>query len=151
MIHQTLAVRSTDIRLFSDASDIGFGATYGKAWIQGSWNQPVEDISIDYRELYAIVAAAFTWGHRWKGRRIIFVTDNKPITKIWDKGTSPSIPIMSLIRPLYLYAACTGFSISFNHIFGIYNTAADALSRFQMDRFQAAIPHADAQPTKIPR
>ena len=151
MIPQTLATRSTDLRLFSDASDIGFGATYGKAWIRGSWNQPVEEISINYRELYAIVAAAFTWGHQWKGKRIIFVTDNKPITKIWDKGTSPSPHIMSLIRPLYLFAACTGFSISFKHIFGIHNSAADALSRFQMDRFQAAMPHADTFPTAIPR
>ena len=151
MIPPCLAVRSTDLQLYSDACDIGFGATYGSAWIQGSWTPQQLDLSINYRELYAIIAATFTWGHHWQGQRIVFITDNKPITKIWDKGTAPSVPIMSLIRPLYLFAACTGFSVSFKHIFGTYNTAADALSRFQMNRFRAAMPEADLHPTSIPR
>ena len=134
-----------------DASNIGFGATYGTQWLQGAWNHNDLALSIDYRELYAIVAAAFTWGHNWKGQRIVFITDNKPITQVWDKGTSPSIPIMALIRPLYLFAACTGFSLSFKHIFGVDNVAADALSRFQMHRFRSAMPDADLIPTPVPR
>ena len=150
MIPQTLAIRSTDLKLFSDACDIGYGATYGNHWIQGAWTPQQLQCSIDYRELYAIVAAAFTWGHCWAGQRIIFVTDNKPITKIWDKGTSPTPQIMSLIRPLYSFAAHIGFSMSFKHIFGIFNIAADALSRFQMERFRAASPTADKNPTPLP-
>ena len=122
----------------------------GGAWIQGAWVDP-KAISIAYRELYAITAATFTWGNSWAGKRIVFLTDNKTITKIWDKGTSPTIPIMSLIRPLYLFAAQTGFSISFKHIYGIYNLAADALSRFQMDIFRAAKPDSDKYPTAIPK
>ena len=151
MIPPVRAIRSTDLKLYTDASDIGFGATFGTHWIQGAWNQCDLALSIDYRELYAITAAAFTWGHKWKGQRIVFLTDNKPITQIWDKGTSPSIPIMSLIRPLYLFAACSGFSLSFKHIFGIHNIAADALSRFQMIRFRSAMPDADPSPTLVPR
>ena len=57
---------------------------------------------------------------------------------------------MSLIRPLYLFAACNGFSVSFKHIYGIYNDAADALSRFQMRRFNLALPTAEDHPTTIP-
>ena len=150
MIPAVLTIRSTDLRLFSDACDIGFGATYRNSWIQGAWSQWQKDLSIDYRELYAIVAATFTWGHQWEGQRIVFLTDNKPITKVWDKGTSPSPSIMSLIRPLYMFAAWKGFSISFKHIFGIHNIAADALSRFQMNRFRAAMPEADTHPTMVP-
>ena len=150
MIPPTRAIRSSDLQLYSDASDKGYGATYGNSWIQGAWNSHESALSIDYRELFAISAATFTWGHRWKGQRIVFITDNKPITQIWDKGTSPSIPIMTLIRPLYLFAACKGFSISFKHIYGIYNVAADALSRFQMDVFRATMPDADALPTPVP-
>ena len=123
---------------------------YRNSWIQGAWSQWQKDLSIDYRELYAIVAATFTWGHQWEGQRIVFLTDNKPITKVWDKGTSPSPSIMSLIRPLYMFAAWKGFSISFKHIFGIHNIAADALSRFQMNRFRAAMPEADTHPTMVP-
>ena len=150
MIPPTRAIRSTDLQLYTDASDIGYGATYGNSWIQGAWNNLESHLSIDYRELFAITTATFTWGHNWKGKRIVFVTDNKPITQVWDKGTSPSIPIMTLIRPLYLFAACNGFSISFKHIYGIYNVAADALSRFQMNRFRSAMPEADHNPTPVP-
>ena len=150
MIPPILAIRSTDLQLYSDASDIGYGATFGNSWIQGAWNHFESALSIDYRELFAITAATFTWGHNWQGKRIVFITDNLPITQIWDKGTSPSIPIMALIRPLYLFAACHGFSISFKHIYGIYNEAADALSRFQMDRFRTAMPNADPSPTDVP-
>ena len=102
------------------------------------------------KELYAILAAAFTWGHEWRGKRIVFVTDNKPITQVWDKGTSPSIPIMSLIRPLYLFAALNGFSVSFKHVYRTLNEAADALSKFQTDAFHMVMPGADLVPTELP-
>ena len=91
-----------------------------------------------------------TWGHKWKGSRIVFTTDNKPITKVWEKGASPSIPLMSLIRPMYLFAAKSGFSISFKHIFGAYNPVADAISRFQMERFFGLRPDANKNPTALP-
>ena len=138
MIPPVRAIKSTDLKLYTDASDLGFGATYGGAWLQGAWVDP-EAISIAYRELYAITAATFTWGHTWGGKRIVFLTDNKTITKIWDKGTSPTKAIMDLIRPIYLFAAQTGFSISFKHVYRVYNLAADALSRFQMDIFRVQI------------
>ena len=150
MIPPSRAIRSSDLELFSDASDIGYGATCGNSWIQGAWSKQQIDLGINYRELFAITAATFTWGHNWEGQRIVFLTDNEPITKIWDKGTSPTIPIMSLIRPLYLFAARHGFSVSFKHIYGIFNIAADALSRFQMNRFRAAMPNADLIPHQVP-
>ena len=105
---------------------------------------------INFLELFAILAAARTWGHEWAGRRIVFVTDNKPITQIWDSGTTPTPTIMQLVRKLYLYAAISHFSISFKHIFTYDNAIADALSRFQMVRFRKLAPHADQTPAQIP-
>ena len=151
MIPPTRSIRSTDMKLFTDSSDKGFGATYGHSWFLGPWSQQQLDQCINYRELYAILAATLTWGHKWAGKRIVFITDNKPITQVWDKGTSPSQSIMSLIRPLYMFAALNGFSISFKHIFGFLNVAAHALSRFQMDEFRNAMPYAERLPTKLPR
>ena len=37
MIPHTMAIRSTDLKLYSDACKDGFGATYGHEWIQGTW------------------------------------------------------------------------------------------------------------------
>ena len=141
---------SSDLLLHTDASDIGFGALYGTKWIRGAWPTSDHKSSIDYRELFAITAAVLTWGHLWDGLRIVFVTDNKPISQVWDSGSSSSKPLMSLIRPLYLFAATNGFSISFKHIFGKSNPLADALSRFQMQKFFALMPQADKTPTELP-
>ena len=136
--------------LFSDASDLGFGAIYGSAWIQGSWSRWKVRPSIDYRELFAIVAAAETWGHNWEGKRIVFVTDNQPITQIWDKGSTPTPDIMSLIRTLFLSAAKRGYSVSLKFISGSSNKTADVLSRFQDREFRQLLPDADADPTLVP-
>lgn len=103
-----------------------------------------------YRELYAITAAALTWGSQWAGRRIVFMTDNKPITQVWQSGTSPCPDLMSLIRPLYLHAAKSGYSVAFKHIYGIFNPTADALSRFQMAKFHSLHPSASPTPTTTP-
>ena len=106
--------------------------------------------NIDFLEFFAILAAARTWGHEWKGRRIVFVTDNQPITQIWQSGSTPSTNIMNLVRKLYLHAAVSHFSVSFKFIFTYHNAVADALSRFQMDRFRRLAPHAYKTPTTIP-
>ena len=137
--------------LFTDAARFkGMGAIYGSRWIQAAWPSALYHEDIDFLELFAIVAAARVWGHEWKGKRVVFVTDNKPITQIWDKGTTPTPKLMTLVRKLYLHAAKSHFSISFKHIFTYQNAVADALSRFQMSRFHQLAPHADTQPTPIP-
>ena len=144
-------IYSADLLLFTDATKFqGMGAIYGTRWIQSSWPPDLYGRNIDFLELFAIVAAARTWGHEWRGRRIVFVTDNKPITQIWDKNTTPSPDVMTLVRKLYLHAAVCHFSVSFKHIFTYYNGIADALSRFQMTRFRRLAPEADPEPTQIP-
>ena len=150
IIPETLKVWSSDIKLFTDASDLGFGAILDTAWIQGSWESKHKKLSIDYRELFAIVAAAITWGHKWEGKRIVFITDNLPITQIWVTGTSQATEVMSLVRSLFLIAAKKGFSVSLKHILGVSNPIADALSRFQAQRFNQLLPQADQLPTEIP-
>ena len=105
---------------------------------------------IDFKELFAILAAAMTWGAAWTGRRIVFITDNKPITQIWEKGNTPARNIMHLVRKLFLFAAEHDFSVSLKHILGHYNCVADALSRFQGQKFRRLAPQADRDPTPIP-
>ena len=151
IIPDSMTITSDDLKLFTDASKtIGFGAFYNNSWIQAKWPPHMQDIDIDYKELFAILAACMTWGHTWKGHRIIFFTDNEPITQIWETGTTKSPKLMSLIRKLYLLAAQCEFTISFKHIPGTLNPIADALSRFQVTKFHQLAPNADQFPTEIP-
>ena len=107
-------------------------------------------IDIDYLELFAIYAACATWGQCWPGKRIVICTDNKPITDVWQAGTSKSKPIMSLIRSTFLIAAKNQFSLSLKYIPGKTNTAADLISRFQVNKFLTLMPDADSRPTDLP-
>ena len=150
IIPESHEITSNDIKLFIDASNIGFGAIYDKSWIQGQWGVGTKDHSIDFKELFAIVASVMTWGTTWEGKRIVFITDNLPITQIWHIGTSRSKGIMFLVRKLHFLAAQWGFTISLKHILGVYNPIADALSRFQVQRFNNLAPEADHVATYLP-
>ena len=150
IIPDPLTINSDDLKLYTDASNTGFGAIYDTAWIQAQWPPHLHHHSIDFKELFAILAACLTWGGKWQGKRIIFFTDNQPISQIWNSGSSPSSELMSLIRKLYLLAAKLQFTISFKHIMGFSNPVADSLSRFQEHRFRQLAPLADLHPTALP-
>ena len=136
--------------LYTDASGIGLGAVFHNEWIQAAWDDFHANLDVDIQELFAILAAAYTWGNKWKGQRIIFLTDNKPITCIWDKGSSPTPALMTLVRKLFLIAVQNQFSVAFKHIPGKLNPIADALSRFSVERLRTLKPGADAFPKEIP-
>ena len=149
-IPQSKSILSSDLCLFTDASGVGLGAIYKTNWIQARWSTKYASMSVDFQELFAILAATYTWGHQWAGQRIVFITDNLPITQIWEKGSSPVPDIMTLVRQLFLLAVNNQFSVAFKHIPGSKNPIADAISRFQERRFRALMPDAAAEQTPIP-
>ena len=149
LIPETYTIYPSDLKLSSDACDFGFGGLYGNAWIQGAFEGKYIPHSIDFKELFALVAAVMTWGPEWVGKRIVFYTDNQPITFIWDSGTTPCEDLMTLVRKLFLTAAKFQFSISLKHISVTSNTIADAISRFQVDRIRKLMPTANTQPTPL--
>lgn len=149
-IPETRAILSSDICLFTDASGKGLGAVYGDQWIQAQWHGEFAEKDVDFQEGFAILAAAYTWGSQWAGSRVIFVTDNQPMTQIWENGTTTSPTIMSVVRKIFLVAVQNQFSVAFKHIRGHHNPIADAISRFQMEKFRQLHPSAAAQKTQIP-
>ena len=106
--------------------------------------------SIDFRELFAIYAAVATFSHEWVGKRLIFHTDNLTITQAWQKGTSKSTSLMPLIRTMLMNAAINNYSISFQHIPGVANRVADALSRQRLSEFRALVPDSELRETPVP-
>ncbi|MGH7238572.1 MAG: reverse transcriptase domain-containing protein, partial [Candidatus Saccharimonadales bacterium] len=123
---------------FTDACDAGYGAVCGKDWFHGQWNQEQEDMANDgtsqrasmpWKELFALVTAAATWGHQWNRRRITFRTDCQPVVDVLTKGATRSKRMMQLVRFLHYHAAKHSFVYRVIHIAGKDNIIADELSR----------------------
>ena len=76
--------------------------------------------------------------------------DNHAVVDIWRTGTSRQAALMELVRTLFFTAAQSNFTLLIQHIPGVDNSIADALSRLQFHRFRKLAPEADANPTPIP-
>ena len=151
----------SDVRLpHTDACVAGFAAVCGAAWFHRQWTSKQEllarDATMDrdsmpWKELYAIVAAAATWGHLWERKKVIFVTDCMPIVQALTKGASRTRRIMQLIRSLHFYAAQHHFLYRAEHIAGDKNVVADELSRvFDVSQLSTRCRRAIARSQTIP-
>jgi hypothetical protein len=125
-------------QVYTDACTDGFAAVARTQWFQRRWSNEQEAASrgtgmardsMPWKELYAIVAAAATWGRHWSRRRVLFWTDCQPVVQALSKGASRTGRMMQLIRHLHFYAARHSFSYRVQHIAGVDNAIADELSR----------------------
>ena len=57
---------------------------------------------------------------------------------------------MKIIRNLFFFLVKRNVNITLEHVYGYNNSKADALSRFQVHRFQEMAPHAEIYPEVIP-
>jgi len=62
---------------------------------------------------------------------------------VWETGTSKSPEIMTLVSILFYCAAQNNFNICVQHLPGVDNVIADALSCFQKDRLRRLAPNAN--------
>ena len=136
---------AADMHLFTDATPLSFGGFFQNQWFQGYFPPELasDGTSMALCELYPIVMACILWGHTWSRKRILFHCDNLGTAEIITKGRSKIKTIMTLMRKLTYHSAMNNYVI---HIAGVHNNIADALSRFQMQKFRALAPHAALLP-----
>jgi hypothetical protein len=130
--------RASLLQPHTDACVEGYAAVCGTEWFHATWTEEQQRLAQDddmsrdsmpWKELYAIVAAAATWGSMWSRRRVLFFTDCMPVVHALAKGASRTRRIMQLIRLLHHYAATHHFVYRVQHIPGVENNIADELSR----------------------
>ena len=147
---------ANSLHLFTDASgSIGFGGFFEGNWFSGVWSDQKlpklsDEYSIAFKELYPIVIAAMLWGKRWSRKRIMFHCDNLATVYILNKGRSPCPHIMKLMRRLVITATLHNFNFLGEHVPGVKNSIADALSRLHFQDFRRLAPEANLLPCQIP-
>ena len=153
---ESSATPTPDLELYTDAAgSVGFGGYFQGKWFQGHWPPHMllnreRGISIDWQELFPIVVACAIWHPLFKGKRLQFWCDNESVVAIINSGHSKAPLIMELVRKLVLLSMEHNFLVRARHVPGVSNEIADALSRFQMQRFWALAPDADQIPCTIP-
>jgi hypothetical protein len=148
-------VDSHTLGLTTDACGYGFAGFWEGQWFQNHWPEhlrlvPGSDISIAFQELYPIVAAALLWGDQWCRKKIVFLCDNQATVAIVKKGRSKSSLINKLMRRLVFTAAAENFVFTARYLKGRDNTIADALSRFNNQKFRRLAPQANLHPCQLP-
>ena len=130
-------------QIASAAEKLGFGCVLGNSWTYAMWEagyirkfKP----SIEYLELYALVAGVLTWEFELRNLRMIVNCDNQAVVSMINQMSSTCPHCMHLIRILVLN------SLKFNRrVFGRYLTSkqnylSDALSRGKIDKFKKLAP-----------
>ncbi|KAE8597602.1 hypothetical protein XENTR_v10016529 [Xenopus tropicalis] len=148
-------VENSEISLFTDAvGSTGFGAFFAGKWCMANWPQEWAKgrltSNLAFLELFPIVVAVELWGQALSNKSVLFRSDNMAVVLAVNNLTSSSRPVLSLLRHLVL--RCLQLNIKFRakHIPGEINEIADALSRFQWDRFRFLAPEAEQEGERCP-
>ncbi|XP_077787077.1 uncharacterized protein LOC144328297 [Podarcis muralis] len=150
----SLALQS-DFQVHSDAAgSLGFGVYFRGQWCAQHWpaswqGKPIlRDLT--FLEFFPIVVAIHLWEDQFRNHRICFWTDNLAVVSVLNKQSSRSPRVASLLRYFVLSCLRLNLHASAKFVPGIDNNIADALSRFQMERFRSLAPDAQQQPQPFP-
>ncbi len=155
VFHDRYWLSNDDILLFTDSSGgIGFGIWFNGHWCQEKWHADwvrkglTKDITL--LELFPIVVATVVFGKHMTNKKIRFHCDNKAVVKILNTMSSKSVRVLALLRVLTMQGIFHNCVFKADHIPGSKNNVADALSRFQQERFRRLAPLADTAATPMP-
>ena len=133
---------STAAEVTSDASGAygcgAFSSSHG--WFQLQWPDSWSPINIAVKELVPIVMAVAIWGHHWQRSCVHFRSDNMAVVNILNSRTSKDQLFMHLLRCLVFYSAFFRFHFVAEHVPGVLNVAADAISRNNLPLFFSIFP-----------
>ena len=105
--------------------------------------------SIEYLELFAVLATVLNWLERFRNQRIVLFCDNQAVVSVINNNTSSCPNCLTLIRLLVLHSMKMNTRVFATYITSKNNKNADLLSRLKIDEFRRRNPGADLQPTAI--
>ncbi len=133
IIRQPSVCNSNAISFYTDASDQGYGGTYGSTSVQGHWPARWMKLNIAVREIYPILLVIKMFGHKLKHSRVLFYCDNQVVVAAINNQTSRNKHVMILLRQLILELLLKDITFKALYI-PTYDILADAISRFQTPR-----------------
>ena len=151
-------IDATQIRFYTDASGcktLGMGGICDHSWMVQMWDTSFITKfkpSIEFLELYVLMAAVLQWIYRFKNNRVILFCDNISVMQMINKTTSSCKHCMNLIRIVVLESLNQNVRIYAKYVSSKDNAISDSLSRNQMARFIKLTKDLkmDENPTPVP-
>ena len=97
-----------------------------------------------------VVVAVALWGASFPAGLTQVNSDNMAMVSAINQGTTKDPLLMHLLHCLHFFAAYFHITLRAEHLAGIFNTKADALSRNNWDLFFQCCPQAAKHPSVIP-
>ena len=118
-------------------------------WLQLPWPASWLEIPIAAKELVPIMANLAVWWSRWSGGTVQVYCDNMAVVQCLRAGSARD-PLLNHLRVLALLLVTLQVFLRADHIPGLRNAAADALSRYSAVSFFSLFPQAPRYPAVIP-
>jgi hypothetical protein len=106
-------------------------------------------VQITVKELLPIVISAAVWGDQWAEQTVRCRCDNAAVVAIVNSGKSKDAMVMHLMRSLFFFLAHRNIVLVAEHLPGLDNGPADALSRDKESLFHAQVPEARREATVV--
>jgi hypothetical protein len=159
------------LTVFTDASKWGGGCYWTGHYMQWAWDETTlthaygtatrsdprqghnrKHINMVYLELRAVVELIAAIGPSHQGFSILVRSDNMPVKDSWSSKCSKSSSCRPLFCTLTLLCQLYSISLTIEHIAGVDNIHADALSRDKLNLFLSNISqHSTSAPSPIHR
>ena len=94
-----------------------------------------EQPSIEYLELWALVAGVVSWIHRFHNQRVILFCDNMSVVEMINSTSSSCKNSMVLIRIFVLKTLTENVRVFARHVRSKQNFYSDVLSRLEIEKF----------------
>lgn len=129
------------ITIHVDASNTGWGISSPLVQDSGFWTQKEIDQSINVRELKTILFALQRHAVKYKDSTIQIFSDNMTALKYTTKSGGTSSALLQELA-IEIQNICNQYNLQvvYQHIPGVLNTAADALSRKKIPFHESTIP-----------
>ena len=155
VFHDRFWTSNEDLQLFTDSAagvGLGFGAFFAGKWsyVPQSWVDLgiTEDITV--LKLFPLLVTLHIWGEDLRNKKLLFMVDNLAVVHIVNPMTSKSDKVMTVLRAFTLQCLHLNVVVKAQHLSSTVNVIADALSRFQLQKFRQLVPDAEQFPTPVP-
>lgn len=121
---------TTEMTIYTDASEIGWGGVYGTKSYSGSWSNEDYSPSSNMRELRAIQKVIQVMKEDVKDKKLLILSDNiTAISNVIKEGGNNNVEYIQQLKDLYWLIKQLNCTVVMRHIPGQKNVFADAASR----------------------